>query len=99
MTDATGARHQVAFGAPTFTDGGFYARAAGDAQRVYLVPKRTVYDLRSVLVGRRVDPPNEVPGKVRELNEKTKTDSEQAKVSYWLQQSLDSGTPVPEELR
>jgi hypothetical protein len=36
---------------------------------------------------------------VRELNEKTKTDSEQAKVSYWLQQSLDSGTPVPEELR
>lgn len=99
VTDATGARHQVSFGAPTFTDGGFYASVAGESQRVYLVPKRMVYDLRSVLAGHRVDPPDEVPKKVRDLDEKAKVASERAKVSYWLRQSLDSGTPVPDELR
>lgn len=94
-----GTRHRVAFGAPTFTDGGFYARDPGAPQRVYLVPKRMVYDLRSVLAGNRIDPPNEVPGKVRDINARAKADTEKGEVSYWLQQSLDAGTPLPDELK
>jgi hypothetical protein len=99
VQDGGGERHRVAFGAPTFTDGGFYAHDPGQGRRVYLVPKRMVYDLRSVLAGNRIDPPNDIPGKVRDANDKAREESEQHEVSYWLQQSLDAGTPVPDELR
>jgi hypothetical protein len=99
VVDSGGARHRVAFGAPTFTDGGFYAGDPGDAHHLYLVPKRMVYDLRSVLAGNRIDPPNEVPSKVRDINTKAKEETEKGEVSYWLQQSVDAGTPVPDELK
>jgi hypothetical protein len=99
VEDSGGTRHRVAFGAPTFTAGGFYAGGPGHPHQVYLVPRRMVYDLRSVLAGQRIDPPNDVPGKVRDLNAKAKADTEQGEVSYWLTQSLDAGTPVPDELR
>jgi hypothetical protein len=99
VDDAGGRPHRVAFGAPTFTDGGFYAATPGDRHRLYLVPRRAVYDLRSVLAGHRIDPPNDVPQKVRDLNTKAQEHDERAKVSYWLRQSLDAGTPVPGELR
>ena len=52
-----------------------------------------------MLSGHRIDPPNEVPQKVRDLNAKTRQEDEQGKVSYWLQQSLDSGTAVPSEVQ
>jgi hypothetical protein len=58
-----------------------------------------VYDLRSVLAGNRIDPPNEVPSKVRDINTKAKEETEKGEVSYWLQQSVDAGTPVPDELK
>lgn len=99
VEDTTGTRRRVLLGAPTFTGGGFYARRGNDARRVYLIPRRMMDDLRSLLAGQRVDAPNELPSRVREINEKAKADAERVKVSWWLQQVLDSGTPLPEGLQ
>lgn len=85
----------VLLGAPTFSSGGVYARRADDPGRVFLVPRRLMDDLRGVLAGQAVAATNDIPGKIRELNEKqAAADADNA--SWWLRQVLDA-SPQPTE--
>lgn len=86
VEDTRGKAHEIVLGAPTFTNGGVYARRTTDAGRLYLVPRRMMDDLRSLLSGRRVDAPNDLPDKLREATPKHDP------TSWWLRQALDAGT-------
>lgn len=86
VEDTRGRAHEIALGAPTFTNGGVYARRSTDGERLYLVPRRMMDDLRSLLTGRRVDAPNDLPDKMREATPKHDP------TSWWLRQALDAGT-------
>jgi len=88
VTDTAGGDHEVALGRPTFTNGGVYAQRRGDPGRVYLVPRRMMDDLRSLVAGRRVDSPDVLGDKVKEAPKDEET-------SWWLKQALDGGAPSP----
>lgn len=89
VEDTRGRAHEIALGASTFTNGGVYARRSTEAGRLYLVPRRMMDDLRSLVTGRRVDAPNDLPDKLREATPKHDP------TSWWLRQALDAGA-VPE---
>jgi hypothetical protein len=89
VDEADGQHHEVVLGRPTFTDGGVYAERSGDPGRVYLVPRRMMDDLRSLVAGRRIDTPDDLAEKVRE---KTPKDDG---VSWWLRQALEAGGAPP----
>jgi hypothetical protein len=80
----------VALGRPTFTDGGVYAERRGDPGRVYLVPRRMMDDLRSLVVGQRIDTPSDDLAK--KVGENTPRDDG---TSWWLRQALDAGGSPP----
>ena len=84
VEDSQGQDHRVLLGAATFTNGGVYARRNGEIGRLYLVPRRMMDDLRSLLTGRRVDSPNNLPDKLREKTPKHDP------TSWWLRQALDA---------
>jgi hypothetical protein len=84
VSDARGEEHRVLLGGATFTNGGVYARRSTDAGRLYLVPRRMMDDLRSLLAGRRVDAANDLPDKLREKTPKHDP------TSWWLRQALDA---------
>jgi hypothetical protein len=83
--DNRGEEHRVLLGAATFTNGGVYARRSTDDGRLYLVPRRMMDDLRSLLTGRRVDTENDLPEKLREKTPKHDP------TSWWLRQTLEAG--------
>lgn len=95
VEDTDGTERVVHLGAPTFTDGANYARRA-DAPKVYLVPRRMMDDLRSLVAGKRIDKENTLPDKIRKLDEAAKERADVADIGPWLQQSIDAGTPIPE---
>jgi hypothetical protein len=84
--EETGGRtHEIALGAPTFTRGGVYARRSSEAGQLYLVPRRMMDDLRSLVTGRRVDAADDLPDKLRQATPKHDP------TSWWLRQALDAG--------
>ena len=91
VTDTDGQDHEVALGRPTFTNGGVYVERRGDPGRVYLVPRRMMDDLRSLVAGRRIDTPDDLAKKVQANTPKDDT------TSWWLKQALDAGGPPPGE--
>jgi hypothetical protein len=93
--DGAGAQRTVLFGGPTFSTGGVYARRADDPGHVFLVPRRMMDDLRGVLAGQAVAVTNDIPGKIRAINEKQQA-AEGDNVSWWLRQVLDAA-PQPTE--
>ena len=95
VANGTGADRTVLFGAPSFSTGGVYARRADDPGRVFLVPRRMLDDLRGVVAGQAVAVTNDVPGKVREIQEKQQA-ADANNVSWWLRQVLDAA-PRPTE--
>jgi len=89
VTDSDGQDHEVALGRPTFTNGGVYAERRGESGRVYLVPRRMMDDLRSLVAGQRIDSPDDLAKKARDDTPKDGT------TSWWLKQALDTGgTPA-----
>ncbi len=84
VEDVEGRDHRVLLGASTFTNGGVYARLGTDAGHLYLVPRRMMDDLRSLLTGRRVDTPNDLPEKLKEKTPKHDP------TSWWLRQAQDA---------
>jgi hypothetical protein len=80
IEDTDGGEHEVLLGGPTFTSGGVYARLGSDETRVYLVPRRMMDDLRSLVAGRRIDTPNDLPEKLQEKTPKHDP------TSWWLRQ-------------
>ena len=93
--DGTGREQAVLIGAPTFSTGGVYASRADDPGRVFLVPRRMMDDLRGVVAGQAVAVTNDIPGKVREIQEKQQA-ADGNNVSWWLRQVLDAA-PQPTE--
>lgn len=89
VEDLEGRDHEVALGAATFANGGVYARESTDTRRLYLVPRRMMDDLRSLVAGRRIDAPNDLPDKVRDRSPKYDP------TSWWLRQALDATTAAP----
>jgi len=89
VTDTDGQDHEVALGRPTFTNGGVYVERRGDPGRVYLVPRRMMDDLRSLVAGRRIDTPDDLATKVRD--NAPRDDG----TSWWLRQALDAGGTPP----
>ena len=89
VTDTDGQDHEVALGRPTFTNGGVYAERRGEPGRVYLVPRRMMDDLRSLVAGRRIDSPDDLAKKVGENTPKDDG------TSWWLRQALDAGGAPP----
>lgn len=93
--DVAGKSHTVEIGSETFNRGGFYARLKG-GKRVVLVPRGAMDDLRSLAAGERIDTPNRVDEKLREL-EKDQTDKvDRTEVSPWLEQVLETSGAVDE---
>lgn len=89
--EATGGRyHEVLLGARTYTGGGVYARLARDPSRLYLVPRRMMDDLRSLVAGRRIDATNDLPEKLQENTPRHDP------TSWWLRQVEDAAGPGPE---
>lgn len=84
VEDTRGQGHEVLLGAPTFTDGGVYARRSGDTGRLYLVPRRMMDDLRSLVAGRRIDSSDDLAKKLRE------TAPKHVPTTWWLRQALDA---------
>jgi len=85
VTDMAGGDHEVALGGPTFTDGGVYAERRGEPGRVYLVPRRMMDDLRSLVAGQRIDSPDDLAGRMPPSTPKDDG------TSWWLRQALDAG--------
>jgi hypothetical protein len=85
VEDRRGREHRVLLGAATYTNGGVYARKGTTPGRLYLVPRRMMDDLRSLVAGRRIDAPNDLP---EQLQEKTPRHDG---ISWWLRQVLDAG--------
>ncbi|HVW34474.1 MAG TPA: DUF4340 domain-containing protein, partial [Acidimicrobiia bacterium] len=89
VEDTDGKEHAVALGAPTFTNGGVYAERREEPGRVYLVPRRMMDDLRSLVTGQRIDTPDDLAKKMQQSAPKDDG------ASWWLRQVLDSGPPEP----
>ena len=85
VTDTAGGEHAVLLGAATFTNGGVYARRSAEPARLYLVPRRMMDDLRSLLTGKRIDTPNDLPAKLKENTPKHDP------TSWWLRQAEAGG--------
>lgn len=96
--DSDGERHTVLFGSATFNQAGYYARSLGDDEAVYLVPRRVVHVLTSMLEGRVIDfehPVDERLAKVAEEAERSPADKPHA----WLVQALERGPAAPQGAR
>lgn len=84
IEDRNGNQHEVLLGQPTFTNGGVYARRSSEPGRLYLIPRRMMDDLRSLLAGERIDTPNDLPEKLQENTPKHDP------TSWWLRQVEDA---------
>lgn len=84
VEDVRGREHRVLLGLPTYTKGGVYARRAGEDGRLYLVPRRMMDDLRSLVAGQRIDTPNDLPQKLQERTPKHDG------TSWWLKQVIEA---------
>jgi hypothetical protein len=88
IQNAAGDEQVVAIGTTSFSGAGSYARREGDPDHVYLLVRRTVDDLRSVLHGERINTPrSEQETKV--LNESTQDTDPEEVTNPWLAQVLE----------
>jgi hypothetical protein len=92
IQNAAAEEQVVSVGGPTFSGAGYYARRSGDRDHVYLLVRRTVDDLRSLLRGVRVDTPrSEQETKIANESEQ---DVDPEEVSNpWLTQVLQEAQP------
>ena len=88
IQNAAGEEQVVSVGTTSFSGAGSYARREGDPDHVYLLVRRTVDDLRSVLHGERINTPrSEQENKV--LNESTQDTDPEEVTNPWLAQVLE----------
>jgi hypothetical protein len=88
IQNAGGEEQVVAIGGTSFSGAGSYARREGDPDHVYLLVRRTVDDLRSVLRGERINTPrSEQETKI--LNESTEDTDPEEVTNPWLAQVLE----------
>ena len=92
---ASGTTREVALGAATFTGGGFYAHLGEQSRRLYLVPRQTMNDLRSLIEGEALPGTDPLQAKADKADAEAGKEDDQVHVSAWLQQILDAGAHVP----
>jgi hypothetical protein len=89
IQNAAGDEQAVAIGAVTFSGAGSYARRESDPGHVYLLVRKTVDDLRSLLRGERVNTPRSAE-ETKVLSESAADDADPEEVTNpWLAQVLD----------
>lgn len=86
VQDAAGAEQTVSVGVVTFSGAGYYARRQGDPH-VYLLVRRSVDDLRSLVRGERVNSPR-TQLETEILSESPDADPEEV-TNPWLAQVLE----------
>ena len=86
VQDAAGVEQAVSVGVGTFSGAGYYARRQGDPH-VYLLVRRSVDDLRSLVAGARVNSPR-TQLETEILNESPDADPEEV-TNPWLAQVLE----------
>jgi hypothetical protein len=86
VQDAAGAEQTVSVGVGTFSGAGYYARRQGDPH-VYLLVRRSVDDLRSLVRGERVNSPRTAL-ETEILSESPDADPEEV-TNPWLAQILE----------
>lgn len=87
VEDRSGRAVDVAIGAPSVSGGGFYAGRGGD-KRLYLVARRSVDDLRSLVRGERVDTPRS-PREVKAMENAQRTADPEEVTNPWLRQVIE----------
>ena len=92
-TDTGGRTETLLLGTVTFNDGGFYARRPDRGDVVYLVPRRVVSDLRSLIQGRPVAVSHSVEDKFDQIAARSQNAGSEP--DQWLRQALDSGASLP----
>lgn len=92
-TDTGGRTQTLLFGTATFNDAGFYARRPDRGDVVYLVPRRIVNDLRSLVQGRPVTVAHPVEDKFAQIAARSQTAGSEP--DQWLRQALESGASLP----
>ncbi len=97
VEEHTGRRFEVAFGAPSFSGGGYYVQRTDDP-RLFLVPRQTVDNLRSLLLGRSFSSPNPVNDKLAQLGDEQEKGAAGPRIGPYLQQVLNAGARPPEGL-
>jgi hypothetical protein len=92
IQNAAGEEQVVAVGGTTFSGAGSYARRDGDAAHVYLLVRRTVDDLRSLVRGERVNTPRSP--EEQQASQESAEDVDPEDVSNpWLTQTLQETKP------
>jgi hypothetical protein len=90
VQDAAGVEQAVSVGAVTFSGAGYYARRQGDGH-VYVLVRRSVDDLRSLVRGERVNSPR-TQLETEILSESPDSDPEEV-TNPWLAQVLEEAQP------
>jgi hypothetical protein len=88
IQDAAGAEQVVAVGAVSFSGAGSYARRESDPGHVYLLVRKTVDDLRSLLRGERVNTPRSAE-ETKVLSESPDEADPEEVTNPWLAQVLE----------
>lgn len=92
-TDTAGRTETLLLGNVTFNDGGFYARRPDRRDVVYLVPRRVVNDLRSLIQGRPLAVAHPVENKFDQIAARAQFAGSEP--DLWLRQALESGASLP----
>ena len=88
IADAAGDEQVVAIGAVSFSGAGSYARRESDPGHVYLLVRKTVDDLRSLLRGERVNTPRSAE-ETKVLSESPDDADPEDVTNPWLAQVLE----------
>jgi len=88
IQDAAGEEQVVAIGAVSFSGAGSYARRESDPGHVYLLVRKTVDDLRSLLRGERVNTPRSQE-ETKVLSESPDDADPEEVTNPWLGQVLE----------
>jgi len=92
IQNGAGDEQVVSVGTTTFSGAGSYARRDGDAGHVYLLVRRTVDDLRSLIKGERVSTPRSE--EERKVTDESGQDADPEDVTNpWLAQALEEAKP------
>jgi hypothetical protein len=92
IQNGAGEEQVVAVGGTTFSGAGSYARRDGDAGHVYLLVRRSVDDLRSLLEGERVNTPRSQ--EEQKASQESPEDADPEDVTNpWLAQTLEETKP------
>jgi hypothetical protein len=90
-----GAPVEIRVGAASFSGAGFYARRGNDSGRIYLVPRNTLDQLRSLATGERKSSADSLEGRAGRFQAEQDEAGREKQMSPYLRQAIDAGGQVP----